>query len=101
MSLNERIAVGIDVCKSNLDVFHNGIQQYRQFQHTPAGIAELIQWLNESGTIDLVVVEASGGYEVSLWQALCAADIPTARINPKRARDFARALGLLAKTDRM
>ncbi len=101
MSLKDRIAVGVDVSKASLDLFHPGLQQHRQFEHSPAGIAELITWLKETGRVDLVIIEASGGYEMPLWQALCAAQIPTARINPKRARDFARALGLLAKTDRI
>lgn len=101
MSLNERIAVGIDVSKAKLDVFHGGLQQHKEFEHSPASIAELIVWLLESGPIALVVLEASGGYEMDVWQALCDANVPTARINPKRARDFARALGLLAKTDKI
>lgn len=101
MSLNERIAVGVDISKAKLDVFHGGQQQYRPFEHTPSGIAALFDWLKANGPVDLVVIEASGGYEMALWRALWAAGIPTARINPKRARDFARALGLLAKTDRI
>ena len=101
MSLNERIAVGIDISKAKLDIFHGGLQQHREFAYSPAGITELTAWLLESGTVDLVVLEASGGYEMRLWQALCTANVPTARINPKRARDFARALGVLAKTDKI
>ena len=101
MSLTDRIAVGIDVSKAKLDVFHGGLQQHKEFEHSPAGIADLATWLLESGPIDLVVLEASGGYEMDLWHALCDAKVPVARINPKRARDFARALGLLAKTDKI
>ena len=101
MSLKDRIAVGIDISKTKLDVFHGGVAQHREFDHSPTGIAELVAWLLESGTVDLVVLEASGGYEMDIWQALCGANLPTARINPKRARDFARALGILAKTDKI
>ncbi|MEW6729675.1 MAG: IS110 family transposase [Pseudomonadota bacterium] len=101
MSLKTRIAVGVDVSKAHFDVFHSGSQLHRQFDHSPAGIAEMVAWLNESGPVDGVVIEASGGYEMPLWHALCAAGIPTARVNPKRVRDFARAVGVLAKTDRI
>jgi transposase len=101
MSLKDRIAVGIDISKTKLDVFHGGMAQHREFDHSPAGITELVAWLLENDPIDLVVLEASGGYEMDVWHALCDAKIPTARINPKRARDFARALGLLAKTDKI
>lgn len=101
MSLTTRIAVGIDVCKSHLDVFHDHTQEHRQFVNAPQGIAALIEWLSSELTADIVVIEASGGYEVACWQALSAAHIPTARVNPKRPRDFARATGILAKTDRL
>ncbi|MFZ5537229.1 MAG: IS110 family transposase [Pseudomonadota bacterium] len=101
MSLQTRIAVGVDISKARLDVFHGGAQQHRQFDHSPAGIATLLAWIKACGAVDVVVIEASGGYEMTLWRALCAANIPVARVNPKRSRDFARALGLLAKTDRI
>src|SRR5207244_3270631 len=48
-----------------------------------------------------VVVEATGGYESALVDALQAAEIPVARVNPRQVRDFARATGQLAKTDRL
>lgn len=101
MSLKTRIAVGVDISKSRLDVFHSGTQQHQPFEHSPAGIEALLAWIKACGALDVVVIEASGGYEMTLWHALCVAGIPTARINPKRSRDFARALGVLAKTDRI
>ena len=69
MSLKDRIAVGIDVSKAKLDVFHGGRQQHKAFQHSTAGIAELIAWLLENDAIDVVVLEASGGYEMDVWPA--------------------------------
>ena len=101
MSLETRIAVGIDVSKRYLDVFHAGTEIHRQFANEPKGIAALIEWLGTMPAFDLNILEASGGYEMACWQALCAASIPTARVNPKRPRDFARAAGILAKTDRL
>lgn len=56
MSLSERIAIGIDICKSSLDVFHGRLQQHRQFSNAPQGVAELIDWLNEHGPVDIVVL---------------------------------------------
>ena len=101
MSLKQRIAVGVDVSKARLDVFHGGFEQHREFENTTAGIDKLIAWLGQCGPVDLVVLEPSGGYEMGLWHALWAAHIPTARINAKRVRHFAQALGLLAKTDKI
>ena len=101
MSLETRIAVGIDVSKRYLDVFHAGAEIHHQFANEPKGIVALIAWLGTMPAFDLVVLEASGGYEIACWHALCAASISTARVNPKRPRDFARAAGILAKTDRL
>ena len=49
MSLKDRIAVGINVSKAKLDVFHGELQQHKEFEHSPVGIAELIAWLLENG----------------------------------------------------
>ncbi|MCA9233413.1 MAG: IS110 family transposase [Pseudomonadales bacterium] len=101
MSLNNRVALGIDVSKSSLDVFHTRANKHHTFPNSAVGIAQALSWLRTLDDIDIAIVEASGGYEMPVWQAFCRAGVPTARINPKRARDFARALGLLAKTDRI
>lgn len=101
MSLNTRIAVGIDVCKSHLDVYHGSSETHERFRNTCAGIAELAAWLQGQPLCDVVVIEASGGYESVCWQTLSAEGFPVARVNPKRPRDFAKALGIQAKTDRL
>jgi len=102
MNLNTTlIAVGIDVSKLHLDVYHSGTEDYRQFANTTSGIADLVVWLNTLPDAHIAVLEATGGYEMACWQALCTANLPTARVNPKRPRDFARAAGMLAKTDRL
>jgi transposase len=101
MSLETRIAVGIDVSKRHLDVFHAGAEIHHQFANEPKGIVALITWLEAMPAFELAVLEASGGYEMVCWQALCAASISTGCVNPKRPRDFARAAGILAKTDRL
>ena len=70
------------------------------FAHSAAGIGRLVAWL-ASHERPLVVVEASGGLERALVAALGRAGVPVAVVNPRQIRDFARAAGLLAKTDRL
>jgi transposase len=66
----------------------------------PAGIADLAAALAPPAPA-LVVLEATGGYETDLLEALWSAGIPVARVLPQRVREFARADGRLAKTDRI
>lgn len=91
-------AVGIDVGKAALDVAIDGVSGVVRFTNTSAGIRKLVRRLE--GVADArVVVEATGGYEDALLEACCDADLWVSRINPRQARDFARATGELAKTD--
>jgi len=87
--------VGIDIAKQHLDVFEGG--RVVRLPNTPAAIAALVaQWPHKP---QRVLFEAAGAYDLALRQTLEAAGIPFARVNPARARDFARAAGFLAKTD--
>jgi transposase len=91
--------VGIDVSKKTLDgCWRPG----GKFQHdnTPAGIAQIVALLG-SRPVTLLVVEATGGLEVPLVRALQRAAIAVAVVNPRQARDFAKATGRLAKTDKI
>ena len=90
--------VGIDVSKSWLDVHVHGLGHSARFGNTPVGYARLLAWLSPHA-LRLVVLEATGGYEFEAACALQAAGLPTAVVNPRMARDFARAIGALAKTD--
>ena len=96
---NERF-VGIDVSKDALDTHLRPESTTRRFDNTPAGIAALVAWLEPSAPT-LVVVEATGGYERPVVAALSLKGLPVSLVNPKRARDFAGALGRLAKTDEL
>jgi transposase len=89
--------VGIDVAKRSLD---GCCRPGPRFQHdnTPAGIAQVVARLTAQ-PVALVVIEATGGLEVPLVRALQRAGVPVAVINPRLARDFAKASGQLAKTD--
>jgi transposase len=89
--------VGIDVSKSFLDVFDPAIGRSERIENASAPIAALIErW---RGKDVFVLFEATGRYDRTLRTALAAAGIRFARVNPQRARDFARAAGFLAKTD--
>ena len=89
---------GIDVSKQHLDVCC-GDRETRLGNDAP-GWNELIAELS-AANMDLVVLEASGGYERGVVCALQAAGFAVARVNPRQARDFAKSLGVLAKTDRL
>src|SRR5215211_1902792 len=92
--------VGIDVSKDRLDVAVLWEQQERQVCNTQAGIAKLVQWMLELQP-ELIVVEATGGYQRAVVDALFHAGLGVAVMNPARVRQFARACGLLAKTDKL
>ena len=90
--------VGIDVSKDHLDLATSDSTVVLRFDNNPDGIARIVQQLL-ARMPTLVVLEATGKLELNLLNALLDAQIPVARVNPKRVRDFARSLGEQAKTD--
>jgi transposase len=92
--------VGIDVSKDRLDVAVLGERQERQANNTTQGITQLVDWMEELQP-ELIVVEATGGYQRAVVEALFWAGLAVAVVNPARVRQFARACGLLAKTDKL
>lgn len=92
------IAVGIDVGKTALDVAIEGDRNVRRFPNTRAGIDRLLRLLCEQSDAR-IVIEATGGYEDAVLAACADAGLWIARVNPRQARDFARATGQWAKTD--
>jgi transposase len=92
--------VGIDVSKDRLDVAVLGEERGGQVDNTQAGIAQLVQQMQEVCP-ELIVVEATGGYQRAVVEALFHAGLSVAVVNPARVRQFARACGLLAKTDKL
>ena len=84
--------------KANLDLAVDGESGVARFANNRAGIAKLVKRLAAMGA-ERIVVEATGGYEEPLLEACCDAGLWIARVNPRQARDFARATGELAKTD--
>ena len=98
--MTDRQMVGIDVSKAVLDCAALPMRAGRQVRNDEAGIEELIAWLGELRP-DLIVLEASGGYETAVATALAGALFRVAVVNPRQVRDFAKAKGQLAKTDRI
>jgi len=94
----ERIYVGIDVAKQHVDVHVRPTDESFRVSRDDAGLGELVARLSGLAPT-LVVLEATGGYEIAVAAALGGAGLPVAVVNPRQIRDFARATGQLAKTD--
>ena len=95
---NSPVFVGVDISKARLDVAVTGSDETWSVSNTSEGIAQLVARLREIEP-KLVVMEATGGFEVPGAAALAAAEIPVVIANPRQVRDFARSTGQLAKTD--
>jgi transposase len=100
MATSSEKHVGIDVSKDRLDVAVLGEERVWQVANTQEGINELVKWMQELQP-ELIVVEATGGYQRAVVEALFWAGLAVAVVNPARVRQFARACGLLAKTDKL
>lgn len=94
----EQVFVGVDVAKDRLDVHVRPSAEAFAVDRDSAGQEELVGRLSALSPV-LVVLEATGGFEVTVAAALAAAGLPVAVVNPRQIRDFARATGKLAKTD--
>lgn len=93
------VVVGIDVAKEHLDVAAQGAQlDVVRYGNDVEGHSALAAALQPLG-VGLVVMEATGGYEAALACALQASGLAVAVVNPRQARDFAKSMGCLAKTD--
>lgn len=91
---------GVDVSKARLDAGIEPGQQFASFDNDMAGIAKLAEFCREHN-VDLVVMEASGGYERRAFIQLWEAGISCALTNPRNVRRYAEAMGILEKTDRI
>ena len=95
-----RSALGIDVCAERLDWHRLPGEEHGSHPNTADGIDALVQQLRQS-SVDIVVIEATGGLQRQVATALVAATMAVAVINPRQVRDFAKASGQLAKTDQI
>jgi len=100
MTTKSGIFVGIDVAKDKLDIAILGEARASQVPNDPSGIATLTQQMLRLAP-ELIVVEATGGYQREVVLSLFEAGLPVAVVNPQRVRQYARACGLLAKTDQL
>lgn len=92
--------VGIDVSKAKLDVYYSEKKEYKIFKNTDEGIKELYEYLKPLET-KLIGLEATGGLELRMLYFLSEKGLKLASINPKQVRDFAKASGQYAKTDKI
>jgi transposase len=94
----DKVCAGIDVSKETLDVAIQG--KRATFPNTEEGFQGIRNFIAPCNP-ELVVLEATGGYEFRVVEYLAAHNIPVAVVNPRQVRDFAKATGQLAKTDRI
>jgi transposase len=94
----EHSFIGIDVAKAHLDVHVHPTGEPFRVTSDDAGLAALLTRVRALSPT-LIVLEATGGYEVRVAAVLASAGLPVAVVNPRQIRDFARATGRLAKTD--
>ena len=95
-----RCFVGIDVAKDTLDICINPREELLSIRYLDSELVTLTDRLKACGA-DLIVVEATGGYEIEVVAVLASAGLPVTVVNPRQVRDFAKATGTLAKTDRI
>lgn len=98
--MTDKCIVGIDVSKDRLDVFIHPAKALLAIENDAKGHLELRERLRVEQP-SLVVLEATGGYEMAAVAALAAVGLPVVVANPRQVRDFAKATGRLAKTDAM
>jgi len=98
-TMTEKV-IGIDVAKAKHDVNLIGHKKVKEWRNDQAGREKLSEWIEQQKP-KLVVLEASGGYEAALASELYERGIAVAVVNPTRVRAFAKAEGLLAKTDKI
>ncbi|HIF22950.1 MAG TPA: IS110 family transposase [Gemmatimonadetes bacterium] len=96
----ESVVAGIDVSARALDVHVAPVGLNHQVPNTTTGLQRLASWLREQN-VEMVVMEATGGYEVRAHVTLSEHGCQVAVVNPRQIRDYAKAIGLLEKNDRI
>jgi len=98
--MSEDAFIGIDVAKDHVDVAVHRSELLWRESNDEAGQRRVVERLGEL-QVQRIVVEATGGFQSALVAALAAAGLPVVVVNPRQVRDFAKAVGALAKTDRI
>ncbi len=94
------VTVGIDISKRRLDLARFPQGDTFSVAYTDTGLAKMLKRL-QNWCPQIILLEASGGYEYGVAAALVAASLTPVLINPRQVRDFARSLGIMAKTDKI
>lgn len=94
----ENVFIGIDVSKDKIDVAVRPAGESMVFANTNDGLSLMVEFVRSTDPV-LVVLEATGGFERDALRSLTSAQLPAVSINPRQVRDFAKAMGILAKTD--
>jgi transposase len=98
-NVSTAVWVGVDIAKDKFDVHVRPLSLRFTFSNDADGFTQFVDELRLHPGLQMVVIEASGGYERSLVSHLIEAGIPASVVNPRQVRDFAKGLGLRAKTD--
>ena len=98
---HDLIFVGVDVSKASLDIFHPDSSEVSKIENSEHAVQDFCLKLQKQKRRVIVVMEATGGYETLLVKQLAKQDVQAAIVNPRQVRDFARGLGIGAKTDRI
>jgi transposase len=96
----EKVFIGIDVSKAKLDVAAAPCGRYASFCNTEEDMPGLLEFIS-SVSPSIIAIESTGGFERLALRALSLARLPVVAINPRQIRDFAKSLGILAKTDKI
>ena len=98
--IDEAVFVGVDIAKDRFDFAAHPSGETGHGDANTAGLADLAKRMKRLNP-QVITMEASGGYEGPVAAALGAAGLPVAVVNARQIRDFARSMGVLAKTDRL
>jgi transposase len=93
------VFVGVDVSKDTLDIYRPDMSEFIKIDNSETAVTEFCQQLQKKKRSLMVVMEATGGYETLLVNQLALHNLDAAVINPRRVRDFAKGIGMDAKTD--
>ncbi|MEM7010652.1 MAG: transposase [Verrucomicrobiota bacterium] len=99
MNSQSKYDVGIDVCKDNLDCYHQILSQPMRYANNPVGIRQLLADLDRLPESPHLICEPTGGYEKPLLMAYFEHNIEISGVNARAVRGFARVAGQLEKTD--
>lgn len=99
--MNQTPILGVDIAKQKIDVFFLSNATHAVYSNDNKGFKALLKRLKKLNAKAKIVMEASGGYERELFDFFTDLGYTCSIVNPKRIRDFAKGIGLLAKTDKI